>query len=453
MVAKELNTSSSRWLFTKEMQKKDTTLVYTRPDYMVENETITIPDDGKEDEPLETGETRIKHSGPVAVTTGDSTLEKQGTREPAPSNPPEIGDHSLYRELLERARQDPATQERDLEEAMTGTPNKKRQLQEDVKQVQEMRAFQDYLHEHGLREGEVDAFGNCLFLSIARHMTEQEAMYSTATPEDPKSLHSNTARSIRNLALDHMLEHRSAFEGSFGSKSNKRTTTDRITADTEIDTVMEEELEAERERDALDSALDPDLDHYCKRMRSETAQGDELTIRAAAWALRINIRVLKMNSTTATIMALTYPGTPPDLEEGSGTSNSLGSDDQGLRTITIAHYVCQHGGAGHYNPIIHQDKEDYSLEETDIFEVVDDEESPNPESNAHWKDDEEAIPIVTSPTMDTEEPESPDQRHSSWATARAAAAAEKKAGLQQFQTDLRQKLTPKVWISAGALDQ
>ena len=73
-------------------------------------------------------------------------------------------------------------------------------------------------------------------------MTEQEDMYSTATPEDPKSLHSNTVRSIRNLALDHMLEHRSAFEGSLGSKSNTRTTTDRITANTEIDTVMEEEL-------------------------------------------------------------------------------------------------------------------------------------------------------------------------------------------------------------------
>ncbi len=68
-------------------------------------------------------------------------------------------------------------------------------------------------------------------------------------------------------------------------------------------------------------------------------------------------------------MTLTYPGTPPDLEEGSGTSNSLGSDDQGLRTITIAHYVGQYGGAGHYNPIIQQDKEDYRLEETDIFEA------------------------------------------------------------------------------------
>jgi hypothetical protein len=341
-----------------------------------------------------------------------------------------MGDHSLHRELLERARQDPATQERNLDEAMTGTPNKERQLQEDAQQVQELRAFQDYLHEHGLREEEVDALGNCLFLSIARHVAEQEDMYSTATPEDPKFLHSKTARSIRNLALDHMLEHRTAFEGSFGRKSTTLTTTYRITADTETDAVMEEELAAEMERDALDSALDPDLDHYCNRMRSETARGDELTIRAAAWALRINIRVLKLNSTTVTIMALTYPGTPPiDPEESLGTSNSLGSDDQGLRTITIAHYVCQYGGAGHYNPIIQQDDEDYSIEETDIPEVVNDDESSNSGSNTDRKNNEDAIPGVIPLNRDTDGPGSPDQIHGSWATERAAAAAEKKAGL------------------------
>jgi hypothetical protein len=113
-----------------------------------------------------------------------------------------------------------------------------------------------------------------------------------------------------------------------------------MTVNTEMDTVTEKELVVEMEKDALDSDLDPDLDHYCNRMRSETAQGDELTIRAAAWTLRINIRVLKLNSTTSIIMTLTYPGTPPiDLEEDLGTSNSLGSDDQGLRTIIITHYV------------------------------------------------------------------------------------------------------------------
>jgi hypothetical protein len=84
---------------------------------------------------------------------------------------------------------------------------------------------------------------------------------------------------------------------------------------------------------------------------------------------------------------------------------------------------------------------------------VDDEESPNPVSNTHWKDNEDVMPIVTSLTMDAEEPESLDHKHNSWTTERAAAAAEKKAGLQQFQTALRQKLTPKVWTSAGALDQ
>jgi len=86
-----------------------------------------------------------------------------------------------------------------------------------------------------------------------------------------------------------------------------------------------------------------------------------------------------------------------------------------------------------------------------IQQAVDDEESPNPVSNTHWKDDEDVMPIATSSTMDAEEPESPDQRHSSWTTERATVATEKKAGLQQFQTALRQKLTPKVWT--WALDQ
>ncbi len=153
--------------------------MYTRPDGMVETETITTPDDGQEDRsPLEMVETSINHSGSTTATTGSSTPEKE-TRETtdtlqlsAPSNTPKRGDHPLYRELLERVFQDPVTEERDLEEVMPGSTNEDRQLQEDVKQTQEMRIFQDYLQEHGLREEETDSFENCLFLSIARHMTE-----------------------------------------------------------------------------------------------------------------------------------------------------------------------------------------------------------------------------------------------------------------------------------------
>ena len=116
--------------------------------------------------------------------------------------------------------------------------------------------------------------------------TTQEDIYPTATG-DPKTLYSIMARSIRDLALEHMLAHRSTFESSFGRRSAVITTTDLTTANTEMDMVTENEPEAivEMERDALASALDPDLDHYCNLMRSEIAQGDELTIRDTALVL------------------------------------------------------------------------------------------------------------------------------------------------------------------------
>ena len=62
----------------------------------------------------------------------------------------ETGDHSLYRELLERAFQDPATEESDLEKVMPGPFNRDQQLQEEAKQKLETRVFQDHLQEHGL---------------------------------------------------------------------------------------------------------------------------------------------------------------------------------------------------------------------------------------------------------------------------------------------------------------
>jgi hypothetical protein len=161
-------------------------------------------------------------------------------------------------------------------------------------------------------------------------------------------------------------------------------------------------------------------------MRSETAQGDELTIRAAARTLQINIRILKLNSTKTTIMALTYPGTPPNLEEAPGTLNSLASDAQDLRTITIAHYVHQHGGAGHYNPIFQQDKS-VGLEEMD---TVVDVESPDSGGNEQGNNSE---PVATSVIGDVEGARSHDHRRNSGATERAAATIECKTGPQQLQ--------------------
>ena len=142
-----------KWVQEKEVLDQEATiLVYTRPDGVVETETIIIPDDGQEDRsPREMGD-----PGLVTTTTGNNTpgkaaRESADTRQSsAPSNMMETGDHSLYRELLERAFQDPATEESDLEKVMPGPSNKDQQLQEEAKQRQETRVFQDHLQEHGL---------------------------------------------------------------------------------------------------------------------------------------------------------------------------------------------------------------------------------------------------------------------------------------------------------------
>ncbi len=152
-------------------------------------------------------------TGSAMATTGNNTpgkavRESADTRQSyaAQGDMLEMGDHSLYQELLERAFQDPAMEESDLKTAMMpGSSSKDQKLQEEAKQRQETRVFQDYLQEHELREEEVEAFGNCLFLSIARHVAEEEDRHSSATPEDPEFRHKKMASTIRELALDHIL--------------------------------------------------------------------------------------------------------------------------------------------------------------------------------------------------------------------------------------------------------
>jgi hypothetical protein len=232
-----------KWVQEKEVLDQEATiLVYTRPDDTVETETIIIPDDGQKDR----SHREMGDSGSVTPTTGNNTLgkavrESADTRQAyAPSNMWETGDHSLYRELLERTYQDPATEESDLEKVRPGPSNKDQQLQEEAKQRQETRVFQDHLQEHGLREEVVSTFDNCLFLSIARHVAKEADMYSSGTPEDPESRYKKTAGMVRKLALDHMLWHRSSFESSFGKKSSTLLVNDQIATDNGTDSVMEE---------------------------------------------------------------------------------------------------------------------------------------------------------------------------------------------------------------------
>ncbi len=96
-----------------------------------------------------------------------------------------------------------------LQPPASGSLKEETKVQQDAKQAQELQAFQIYLHEHGLKEEEVDPFGNCLFLSLARQVVPmQEGMYPTTTPVDVKDVYKITALSICRQALEYMLAHR-----------------------------------------------------------------------------------------------------------------------------------------------------------------------------------------------------------------------------------------------------
>jgi hypothetical protein len=79
----------------------------------------------------------------------------------------------------------------------------------------------------------------------------------------------------------------------------------------------------------------------------------------------------------------------------------------------------------------------------DIEEEVEDKENPDGKRDAYGKTvGDEMLQLATSTTRITEGPQNPEPMHTSWTTERATAAAEKKAGLLQFQTALRRK-----WLS------
>jgi len=146
-----------KWVQEKEVLAQEATiLVYTRPDGVVGTETIIIPDDEQEVR----SPRGMDDSGSETPTTGNNTLG-QTVREPADTqqssalgNMLETGDHSLYRELLERALQDPATEGHDLEEAMSGPFNRAQQLQEEAKQKLETQIRKKQKHCVGLKKKE-----------------------------------------------------------------------------------------------------------------------------------------------------------------------------------------------------------------------------------------------------------------------------------------------------------
>ena len=85
----------------------------------------------------------------------------------------------------------------------------------DEMQAQELYVFQTSLGTSRLKE-EVDRFGNCFFLSLARQWLLSQERPPSNTPYIPDAdLYKTTAFSISDQVLDYMLAHRSDFEDSF----------------------------------------------------------------------------------------------------------------------------------------------------------------------------------------------------------------------------------------------
>ncbi len=147
-----LDDDTVKWVQEKEVLGQEATiLVYTRPDGVRDTEAIIIPDDGQE------GRSRreMDDAGSVMATTGNNTpgtaeRESADTRQSyaAQGDMLDMGDHSLYQELLERAFQDPAMEESDIKTAMMPGPSSRDQeRQEEAEQRQETQVFQDYSQE------------------------------------------------------------------------------------------------------------------------------------------------------------------------------------------------------------------------------------------------------------------------------------------------------------------
>ena len=91
----------------------------------------------------------------------------------------------------------------------------------DEMQAQELYVFQTSLGTSRLKE-EVDRFGNCFFLSLARQWLLSQERPPSNTPYIPDAdLYKTTAFSISDQVLDYMLAHRSDFEDSFANRQKE----------------------------------------------------------------------------------------------------------------------------------------------------------------------------------------------------------------------------------------
>ena len=178
--------------------------------------------------------------------------------------------------------------------------------------------FECFLEKLGLTgqltKTEIEAGSNCMFLCLAEQFLDQKL--ASNTPADRKV----TAMAIRTVAVDYMERNRAEFECWL--------------------------VRDVRDRD--------NFFNYCKSMRTEGRQGDELMLKATALGLQLDIQVFKFNTITGSICMYHFPREKPSEDSAEQIPREPDAEMVEARqgTLNIACYDYQHDGTTcHYNSV------------------------------------------------------------------------------------------------------
>ena len=197
-------------------------------------------------------------------------------------------------------------------------------------QREEMMKFRDFFTRFGLTPEDIEAFGNCQFLSLAQQLLWLERMSMKISTPITNHDRASLGKKLRAEAVNYM-QH----------KDN---------------TYLFEPFVAPAEGalNALDSGTDVNYNAFCTRMSKDCQQGDNMTLRALALARKVNIQVFKYSTCHNDIRMYHFPSSLlPDADSGAVESQVPAAEMLSEpETLNIVHYVYQHGCSGHYESTV-----------------------------------------------------------------------------------------------------
>jgi hypothetical protein len=195
---------------------------------------------------------------------------------------------------------------------------------------EETKKFRDFCTRLGLTREEIEAFGNCQFLSVAQQLLWLERISMKICTPITRHERASLGKKLRAEAVSYMqhTDNKYLFEPFVAP--------------------------AEGPLNTLDSGTDVNYNAFCARMSKDCQQGDNMTLRALALARKVNIQVFKYSTSHNDIRMYHFPSSlRTDADRGDVESQVPAAEMLSkAETLNIVHYVHQHGGIGHYESIV-----------------------------------------------------------------------------------------------------